>query len=154
MKLDTLTLGRGHRKGETLGNGMSKAERNYIDFIVSGQSLGQIFGIPNFDRIGTFGWSPNKEYENNRIDEFLGIAEPELTSGRTSFYVCPQCGDIGCGAITATIEVTDTLVIWKDFGYEDDYSEPELADYKQIGPFTFDKTEYFAVIETLKTLTA
>ena len=88
--MDTLTLGHGHRKGETFKNGSTKADRKYIDFIVSGQSLGQVFGLPDFDLIGTFGWTDNKEYENKQIDEFLGLTKPELATGRTCFYVCPE----------------------------------------------------------------
>lgn len=149
--MDTLILGHGHRKGETFNNGSTKAERKYFDFIVSGQSLGQLFGLPDFDLIGTFGWTDNKE--NTQIDEFLGHAKPELETGRTCFYVCPECGDIGCGAITAKIEVTEKDVIWKDFGYENNYSEPDLTDYKAIEPFTFDKKQYFEIPEGLKTLT-
>lgn len=151
--MDTLTLGHGHRKGETFKNGTTKADRKYIDFIVSGQSLGQLFGLPNFDFIGTFGWSDNKEYENKQIDEFLGLVKPELETGRTCLYVCPECGDIGCGAFTAKIEVIDTNVIWSDFGYENDYKEPNLTDYKNLGPFIFDKKQYVETLEGLKTLT-
>jgi len=151
--MDTLTIGHGHRKSETFKNGTTKADRKYIDFIVSGQSLGQLFGLPDFDLIGTFGWSDNKEYEDKQIDEFLGLVKSELESGRTCFYVCPECGDIGCGAITGIIEVTEKNVIWKDFGYENNYSEPDLTDYKEIGPFTFDKKQYLTILERLKTLT-
>jgi len=147
--MHTLTLGQGHRKGETFKDGSTKADRKYIDFIVSGQSLGELFGIAESDLIGTFGWIDNKEYERRQIDEFLGKEKPESETGRTSYYVCPECGDIECGAITAKIEVTDTSVIWKDFGYENNSAEPNLEDYKQIGPFTFDKTEYFNTLKVL-----
>jgi len=150
--METLTLGHGHRKGETFKNGTTKADRKYIDFIVSGQSLGQLFGLPDFDLIGTFGWTENKEYENKHIDEFLGIEKAELETGRTCFYVCAECGDIGCGAITAKIEVNDNNIIWKDFGYENNYSEPDLTDYKQIGPFIFDKRQYCKTLEGIKTM--
>ncbi len=152
--MNTLTLGHGHRKGETFKDGSTKTDRKYIDFIVSGQSLGQLFGLPDFDLIGTFGWTVNKEYENTQIEEFLGRTEPELESGRTCFYVCPECRDIGCGAITAKIEITEKDITWKDFGYENNYSELDLTEYKEIGPFRFDKKQYSELLEGLKTLTA
>lgn len=148
--MDTLTFSQGHRKGETCKNGSTKRDRIYIDFIVSGQSLGQLLGLPNFDLIGTFGWTENNEYENRHVDEFLGIEKPELETGRTCFYVCAECGDIGCGAITAKIEFTDNDVKWVDFGYENDYSEPDLTAYKEIGPFCFDKKQYFDTLERLR----
>lgn len=151
--MEKLTLGHGHRKGETFKNGSTKADRKYIDFIVSGQSLGQLFGLPDLDLIGTFCWTDNNKFENKQIDEFLGLAKPELETGRTCFYVCPECGDIGCGAITAKIELTEKNVIWKEFGYENNYSEPNLTNYQDIGPFTFDKKQYLEILEGLKTLT-
>ncbi len=150
--VDILTLEYGFRKGETFKNGTSISERQYFDFIVSGQSLAKILGLPELDLIGTFGWCEDKDYENNLIDEFLGLEKPELSTGRTSFYVCPECGDIGCGAITAKIEFKEEFVLWKDFGYENDYSKPNLEDFKEIGPFKFDKNDYFVVFENLKTL--
>lgn len=145
-----LILGHGHRKGEAFNDGSTKADRKYIDFIVSGQSLGQILELPEFDLIGTFGWAENKEYEDKQIDEFLGQQKPELESGRTSFYVCSECGDIGCGAVTAKIELTEKTVVWKEFGYENDYSKPDLSGYTKIGPFVFDKIEYIKTFELLK----
>ena len=105
------------------------------------------------DQVGIFGWIPDKWYENDRIDEFLGLSPPELTTGRTSFYVCPECGDIGCGAITAKIEVTQKQVIWHDFGYETNYSAPDLSRYQAIGPFMFERTAYFKTFYNLRRLT-
>ena len=151
--MNALELRKRHRKGETFKNGSTKADRKYIDFNVSGQLLGQLFGLPDFDLIGTFSYSENKEYYNRLVDEFLGLVKPELITGRTCFYVCPECGDIGCGAITAKIEFTDKTVIWKEFGYENNYSEPDLNNYVEIGPFVFDRKEYSKTIELLKTQT-
>lgn len=145
--MDTLTSVYAYRKGASDKNGLKKTDRKYIDFIVSGQSLMEIFCLLNYNLIGTFGWSENVEFEIKKIDEFLGNEKPELETGRTCFYVCPECGDIGCGAITAKIEVTDNAVVWKDFGYEDD-SDFLVADtyqFENIGPFYFDKRQYFDV---------
>lgn len=127
-----------------------KKNRTYIDFIISGQKLGQLFNISKFDLIGTFGWSENKEFENMKIKEFKGIEKPELDTERSCFYVCPECGDIGCGAITAKIEIAENYVIWKEFGYENDYSDPDLKEFLDIGPFVFNKKEYFDTMESLK----
>lgn len=148
--IDTLTLGYENRPGETVGAISYKTERNYVDFIVSGQSLRQVLGAPAADQIGIFGWIPDKWYENDRIDEFLGLIPPELATGRTSFYVCPECGDMGCGAVTAKIEVTGQQVIWKEFGYETNYSAPDLIPYRTVGPFIFERTDYFRTLEKLR----
>ncbi|MBL7931258.1 MAG: hypothetical protein JNL60_05135 [Bacteroidia bacterium] len=150
--METLTLGHGHRPGQTLKNGSTQADRKYVDFIVSGQSLGQTFGLPDFDLIGIFGWTENNDEENKQLDEFLGKRSSDLETGRTMFYVCPECGDIGCGAITAKIVMTENKVIWKDFGYENNYNEPTLADYKAILPLEFDKADYVKTLEKLRRL--
>ena len=148
--MDTLTLAHGLRPGETFGDNLSRTERKYIDFIVSGQSLKQLAGAFTADRVGIFGWIPDKWYENDRIDEFLGLIPAELSTGRTSFYVCAECGDIGCGALTAKIDVTGEQVIWRDFGYETNYSEPDFSGFRSIGPFVFEKTEYARTFEKLR----
>lgn len=126
--------------------------RNYIDFVVSGQSLGQLFDIERMNLIGTFGWIKNQAIELNLIDEFLGKSIPELPTGRSSFYVCKECGEIECGAITAQIEFTESRVVWKNFGYERSYDEsgPRLDDYKTVGPYFFDLKQYTKVFEMLK----
>ncbi|MBC8034456.1 MAG: hypothetical protein H7Y03_09940 [Chitinophagaceae bacterium] len=46
-------------------------------------------------------------------------------------------------------EVTATEVIWKDFGYENNYSTPHLEDYKEIGPFSFDRMAYTRILKTI-----
>jgi hypothetical protein len=148
--MNTLSFHSNHRPGKTLENGSTLSDRKYFDFIISGQSLAQLLKLTNNDQIGALGWTANREYENKLINEFLGNEKPELESGRTSFYVCPECGDIGCGAITATIEVTDNSVLWKEFGFENNSSVPDFEDYKEIGPFRFDKTDYFQIFETLR----
>ena len=57
---------------------------------------------------------------------------------------------IGCGAITARIEVTNQYVSWHDFGYETNYSEPDLSRYQEVGPFTFERTAYAKTFEKLR----
>ena len=59
-------------------------------------------------------------------------------------YVCPECGDIGCGAITAQVEETAEHFVWRGFGYENDYdpSMPDLTEYQEFGPYIFNKSEY------------
>lgn len=143
-----LALVHKHRAGED----SQKPERRYLDFVVSDQSLSQAFALPELklDLIGTFGWTENKAEEHRQLDQFSGLLPPDLTTGRISFYVCPLCGDIGCGAITGVIEVTDTRVIWKDFGYETDYEAPELTEYTHVGPFVFDKKAYIQVLEEIR----
>lgn len=57
-------------------------------------------------------------------------------------YVCAECGDLGCGAVTAAVDVGDDKVIWRDFGYQNNY-EPfdQDAIFTGVGPFVFDRDE-------------
>lgn len=88
-----------------------------------------------------------------RINQFTGVEKPALLNGRTSLFVCRECGDIGCGAITVRISISDETVVWKDFGWETDYSEPRLDEFKAVGPFTFKKNQYIKLFEELLELT-
>ena len=140
---DQLTFEIKSRKGtNNLPSGITKSERNYIDFVVSGKSLGEILGVEKSDLIGNFGWADNAEYENGQISEFLKEKEPSLETNRIMFYVCAECGDIGCGALTGKISETENEIIWSEFAYENNYEEYDLTEYENIGPFIFEKVSY------------
>ncbi|MEY8847379.1 hypothetical protein AB9K26_01070 [Psychroserpens sp. XS_ASV72] len=125
-----------------LQSGISKSQRHYIDFLVSGKSLGEILGAEKLDLIGNFGWTESYEYENEQVSEFLKEKKPTLETDRNMFYVCPECGGISCGALTGKISETENEIIWSDFAYENNYEDYDLTEYKNIGPFIFDKKQY------------
>lgn len=60
----------------------------------------------------------------------LGELPGELPNGRVPIYVGAVCGDVGCGAVTALVERTDDVIVWRDFGrdvnYETDVDDDEL----------------------------
>ena len=63
-------------------------------------------------------------------------------------YVCPECGDIDCGAITAVIKDYGDRIIWSDFGYETNYgglTEP----YDQMEQIEFDRASYFSAFSKI-----
>ena len=125
------------------GNGATA--RQYIDFVVDGQSLKVMLRSA---QIGCLGWGA-AESQKESAAKLLLKSEPELPNGRHLLYVCPECGDIGCGAITVTIEKTAEHFVWKDFGYENNYYDgmPLLENYRQIGPFFFDSNQYSQLLE-------
>jgi hypothetical protein len=131
-------------KGRVIQN-----ERTYFDFLISGQSAKTILRADNFDLISPFGWGDEK-YENETIKEYTGLKRPEIPSGRLMIYVCPECADIGCGSITADIEITDDKVIWKNFGYENNDPDIDLEPYKDIGPIEFRKADYLERFQNIK----
>ena len=140
--MDTLTHRWDNRQGEVIRDHLHKHERKYVDFIVSGQPLSDIFQTKARDMITMFGWSSNTDYEKRTIKEFLKEEPAELETGRTIIYGCSECGDIGCGAITAEIIEIGDKIVWRNFGYENNYSGFDLEDYKHIPQMEFDKTQY------------
>ena len=63
-------------------------------------------------------------------------------------YVCPECGDLGCGALTLRITMTPSLVKWTHWGYENNYDE-EFVAVEDLPEATFDRAQYE---ETLRSL--
>jgi hypothetical protein len=77
------------------------------------------------------------------VDRLLLKSEADLPDDRRSLFVCAECGDLGCGAITLSVKQVDDSVVWCDFGYENNYEAGVWRDdYKDVGPFEFDFHQY------------
>ncbi|RQH06870.1 hypothetical protein [Bradyrhizobium sp. RP6] len=143
---DQLELVALHRSG---GGSPPKQERYTFDFVVNGQSLFAVTGASNFDLSGCLS-VPQREPElavrlNDGLARLLTSAVPIGGSNRTALYVCPECGDLACGAITALVSRSDGVVRWSDFAYENGHSsEIKLS---KVGPFAFHWTSYVTEIE-------
>ncbi|NTW40220.1 MAG: hypothetical protein HGA44_10100 [Cellulomonadaceae bacterium] len=74
----------------------------------------------------------------------LGEETSELADGRVPLYVCPVCGDLGCGAVSALVERSASHVIWRDFGWEVGWDDGEEEIRFVGGPFVFDRRQYDA----------
>jgi hypothetical protein len=61
-------------------------------------------------------------------------------------YICPACGDLGCGAITARIGKRKKMFEWSYFAFENNY-EGTVELYPHIGPFYFKKDEYNRILD-------
>lgn len=135
-----------HRRA---GDSPAKRERHTFDFVVNAQSLFAVTGAASFDLSGCFS-VPEREPDralrlNDRLARRLTSAVPIGGSDRVALYVCPECGDLACGAITALVSRSDGIVRWSDFAYENgDDSETRLPT---VGPFAFDWTSYVTEIE-------
>jgi hypothetical protein len=123
-----------------------RTERRFCDFVVDGVALSSLFG----DFITPFGWLDANE-ESASIDRLLRKSPPDAGRGRTTLYICPECGDLGCGAITLSVQSETGVIIWKDFGIQNNYEDVVHMDgFQDVGPFIFDATQYHELFELIR----
>jgi hypothetical protein len=123
--------------------GGGKTQRDYLDFVVDGLPLSEKVGG---DLASCLGWFVPEE--NAKAVRRLLLSEPaDLPDNRRSLYVCPECGELGCGAVTAVIESSGDKIIWRDFGFQSnsDGATP-IRDYGDIS-FAFDRAQYKRALE-------
>lgn len=120
----------------------SQTPRRFLDFVVDGHPLYPEMG----DFISSLGWL-TKEQNRLAVNRLLRKAEPDAPYDRYCLYVCPECADLGCGAVTAIIKRDGDNITWRDFGFQNNYDETILReDLKEFGPFSFNATDYFNVL--------
>jgi len=127
-------------------NGVSKSERHFLDFVIDGESLWEKLGKP-LDTVSVICLEFSREETIDAVRRLLLAKSAVIPNDRRELFICSECGDIGCGAVTVSIVRDGQAIIWKSFGYENNY-EPDLRldNYKQIGPYTFDYKEYESVL--------
>lgn len=59
---------------------------------------------------------------------------------RVLIYICPECGDIACGAYSVVVRREREAYVWKSFAYQT--SESDLKAVEAFGPFVFDASVY------------
>lgn len=121
-------------------------ERHSVDFIVNGASLLTTIVKVAGGHTGFMGCIVRGFSEHNvQAAGRLTCAEPpDSGSGRVLLYICPECGDIGCGAYSAFVRRVGTTYIWHEFAYENGYESPR--PFPDIGPYIFDSSQYEAEI--------
>ena len=120
--------------------------RDYLDFLADGRSLKDRLAPGDFVSVLDGGFT-----ERERIAALLLEGPSELPTGRVPLYVCPECGDVDCGAIAARVEETEDAFVWSDFTVEVTYyfdSEDERVQERITGvePVAFEKDQYRAVL--------
>lgn len=143
----------GARPFELTGSNSMRSGRRFMDYAVDGRPLLQLLSesargslADDLIPVLVYDWSPDDE-----IDVLLGACRSDLDDGRVPLYTCPECADLGCGAITTVVERDAETVRWRDLGYQTD-DEPFDDDYllTDMGPFEFDRVEYEAVLATFR----
>jgi hypothetical protein len=152
-QFSNLNIAPARRPGETSPDGSFKTERSFWDFIVDGislrsnwQDLGS-FGIMT-DVIGVLGWGAT-ESELEAVAKLRREAKPDYPPNRIALYVCPECGDLGCGAVTVAINCEEEAIIWSDFRWEVNWyadRPDESTVCLKLGPFRFAFDTYVEVL--------
>ena len=128
---------------KTRDGGMGVTPREFLDFVVDGQALSERIGG---DLVSCLGWLMTAE-NTRAVHRLLREEPPDFPNDRRSLYICPECGDLGCGAVSVVIEKTGNTVVWRDFGYQNNYEDTvNFAAYADLGSFVFERTEYENVI--------
>jgi hypothetical protein len=135
--LSRLELTPHHRPGGSAG-GATRTECWTWDFVVDGQPLSVVAG----DMVGALG-SADPAWDARVVDKLLRRAPPDLPPDRVALYVCPECGDLGCGAVAASVIREGDVVIWRDFAWERDWEDALVQGQPiELGPFHFDRGSY------------
>lgn len=135
-------------KKEVRKGGINKTEILFADLIINDISFYNLLKNRGFDLVSCLGWS-FINIQQNEINKLLLKGLPDFENDRYAIYVCPECGDLGCGAVSVKLERKDNLIIWSDLGFEDNLGI-ETVRYdklKDIGPFYFN---YYDYEDTLK----
>ncbi|AXQ48886.1 hypothetical protein ACLPJF_05960 [Pseudomonas vlassakiae] len=141
MHRNTITFQDAIRSGGA-SNGCTSVERYFADFRIDERSLLEILvsadgGHSDYMSGFVSGYpEQNLRFANSLIRSGL----PETRSNRVIIYICPECGDIECGAYSVHIRSSGDEIIWEEFAYENGYEEPRII--LGVGPFLFGSASY------------
>ena len=121
--------------------------KQFLDFIVSGESLRSYLGLKNNLTVTPFGFFPSKEEEKRNLQEFRLQQKTQLEGNRIELYICEDCGDIGCGAVTAKIIDRGDKIIWTEFANQS--TPEEIHSQINVEEIEFDRQDYFKALEKI-----
>lgn len=133
----------GHRRlhrPATGSGGATCTERTSADFLIDGQSLlGMLVESAggHSDFMGCFVSGHAKECE--RMSTML-LDIPPVGGKRVLLYICPECGDVACGAYSVLVRRDLESYRWESFAYQT--SESDLTTVETLGLFVFDASMY------------
>jgi hypothetical protein len=134
-RTDVLTLVNATRPG-----GKSHSERHYLDLQIGRRRLSDLIKVG--DRASVLGWLP-REDEQAYARQLLLRAPSLFASGRVPLYICPECADLGCGALTVRVTREGETVIGSDFRHEGDSGAGSPVEaVREIRDFLFEWEPY------------
>jgi hypothetical protein len=144
----TFGLAPAMRAGGVLVNGEFQVHRDFMDFIVDGRPL--LFQLSDLDAVSPLASDVPPSIFTAQVRSLLLETDAPLPGGRYVIYGCPECEDLGCGAVTAVIDEEHGDFIWRDFAWQTgEHADLELNGYHGIGPFRFRGPEYRQALDSL-----
>jgi|SRR5579871_2152115 len=130
------------RTGVKYPGGAYKSERNFLDFVIDEESLWSKVGKRQ-DTVSVICFEYAREETIKAVNRLLLTEKAAIPGDRRELFICSECGDIGCGAVTVIVVRDGQSIVWKDFGFQNNYEENlRLDEYKHIGPYSFDWNVY------------
>ena len=131
----------------------SKSQRqvSFLDLVVScgpsHKSLYDELCRRGYDYVSCIGWLSSELDREARAR--LALESPgDLEGGRSALYICPECADLGCGAISVLVSPDGADIVWSGFGLQNNYEEGFIAE-ERLGPFRFDAEQYLDALQTV-----
>ncbi|MEU6818519.1 oxidoreductase [Streptomyces sp. NPDC046860] len=136
------------RVGAVLADGGHQVHRDFVDFVVDGRPL--LLRLSDLDAVSPLALDLPPGALDARVRDLLLESEPPLPGGRFVLYDCPECADLGCGAVTAVIERDGEDFRWRDFAWQTgEQVDLERDGYHGTGPFRFHGPAYRAALTGL-----
>lgn len=146
MPHNIMTFQNAIRPGNS-SNGCTTVERRFADFRIDERSLLDILVTADgghSDYMSGF-VSGYPEQSLRFADNLIRCDQPQAKPYRMVIYICPECGDIGCGAYSVRIRSLSGKIIWDEFAYENGYEEPRVI--AAVGPFIFSPAPYVRALK-------
>lgn len=126
------------------GRYVREPESHFLDYVVDGVSL-RTRAPYSADMVTNLNRAWPTELVDEAVEVLLGMrAHPSLAAGRIPLLVCPACGDLDCGALTAHLTVSDGEVGWSDWRWVDHNGERDTGP--QLVHYTFERVAYETAI--------
>ncbi len=109
----------------------------FLDVVINGRPLMDIDEIAELDTVSRFDFA-DLDAARTCVSE-LTLNDSTADSRAILLYVCPLCGDLGCGAVQVQVSRSAYNFDWGSFSYVNGIDDPKpLA----IGPFKFEADAY------------
>jgi hypothetical protein len=123
------------------------------EFLIDGNPLQHFFRkvernrVPLLDTcVSPLGWLDAAGSQVS-LARFLPDGPADFPNGHRAILVCRECGDFGCGALTARIASVGGEIVWSDWLWQVDYDDSMRDDFdRRIPAFAFARDAYLRVL--------